>query len=329
MHQPILQPLPLLRVYSPFGVVLEGRSWNAERVYRYGFNAQEKDDEIRGNGNSIEFKFRGHDPRLGRFFVVDPLASDYHWNSPYAFAENKPIETIDLEGAESSWDHHAARMYSTSEGALTMNNAHKENKKVILATCALGLGQTAVYVWGVRAVAIYLAEEAAEEICGHPIIPDPGDAIQAQIKRQYASAPTPSTEGSIWKRVSWKQSEKDVLEANPSFTKQESFKGGDRAKYGTEGSSRPDGFDFNTNTSLEVKNYDLTKKGGESKLATNIYTQINERVDNLPKGAFQRIVIDLRGQKLNDLNGTKANLEKRIKDGAKTDQYSIEYLEDK
>jgi hypothetical protein len=31
---------------------------------------------------------------------VDPLAPDYPWNSPYAFTENRPIDGIDLEGAE-------------------------------------------------------------------------------------------------------------------------------------------------------------------------------------------------------------------------------------
>jgi RHS repeat-associated protein len=41
--------------------------------YRYGFQGQEKDDEIKGEGNSVNYKFRMHDPRLGRFFAVDPL----------------------------------------------------------------------------------------------------------------------------------------------------------------------------------------------------------------------------------------------------------------
>jgi len=68
--------------------------------YRYGFNGQEKDDEIKGQGNSINFKFRMHDPRLGRFFAVDPLFKHFPWNSNYAFAENRVIEGVDLEGLE-------------------------------------------------------------------------------------------------------------------------------------------------------------------------------------------------------------------------------------
>jgi RHS repeat-associated protein len=68
--------------------------------YRFGFNGQEKDDEIKGSGNSYEFTFRIYDPRLGRFLSIDPLSASYPWNSPYAFAENRPIDGIDLEGLE-------------------------------------------------------------------------------------------------------------------------------------------------------------------------------------------------------------------------------------
>ncbi len=69
--------------------------------YRFGFNGQEKDDEIfNSTGTAINFKFRMYDSRIGKFFSVDPLASSYPWNSTYAFAENRPIDGIDLEGLE-------------------------------------------------------------------------------------------------------------------------------------------------------------------------------------------------------------------------------------
>ena len=68
--------------------------------YRYGFQGQEKDDEVKGNGNSLNYKFRMHDPRIGRFFAVDPLTNKYPWNSPYAFSENRVIDAIELEGLE-------------------------------------------------------------------------------------------------------------------------------------------------------------------------------------------------------------------------------------
>jgi RHS repeat-associated protein len=69
-------------------------------AYRYGFNGQEKDNEVKGVGNSLDFKFRVYDSRLGRFMSVDPLTASYPWNSTYAFAENRVIDGIDLEGRE-------------------------------------------------------------------------------------------------------------------------------------------------------------------------------------------------------------------------------------
>ncbi|RFC55350.1 hypothetical protein DXU93_04445 [Brumimicrobium aurantiacum] len=68
--------------------------------YRYGFQGQEVDNEVKGPGNSINYKYRMHDPRIGRFFAVDPLASEYPHNSPYAFSENRVIDGIELEGLE-------------------------------------------------------------------------------------------------------------------------------------------------------------------------------------------------------------------------------------
>jgi hypothetical protein len=68
--------------------------------YRYGFQNQEKDDEVKGAGNSVNYKYRMHDTRVGRFFAVDPLASKYPWNSPYAFSENRVLDAVELEGLE-------------------------------------------------------------------------------------------------------------------------------------------------------------------------------------------------------------------------------------
>ena len=41
-----------------------------------------------------------HDPRVGRFFAVDPLSKNYPYNSSYAFSENVVIHAIELEGLE-------------------------------------------------------------------------------------------------------------------------------------------------------------------------------------------------------------------------------------
>ena len=59
-----------------------------------------QDNEIKGQGNSVNYKFRMHDARIGRFFAVDPLAYNFPWNSPYAFSENRVIDGIEFEGLE-------------------------------------------------------------------------------------------------------------------------------------------------------------------------------------------------------------------------------------
>ena len=81
-------------------MLLPGRHANTSD-YRYGFQGQELDNEIKGEGNSINYKFRMHDPRVGRFFAEDPLKAEFPWNSPYAFSENKVIHAVELEGLES------------------------------------------------------------------------------------------------------------------------------------------------------------------------------------------------------------------------------------
>ena len=68
--------------------------------YRYFFNGQESDGEVLGEGALHAFEYRMHDTRTGRFWSVDPLAGKFPWNSTYAFAENRVIDGIELEGLE-------------------------------------------------------------------------------------------------------------------------------------------------------------------------------------------------------------------------------------
>ncbi|TAJ03432.1 hypothetical protein DMA11_24110, partial [Marinilabiliaceae bacterium JC017] len=95
-----LQPqLIASNTYYPFGMTITSLSTGGE-MYRYGFQGQEVDHEIKDHGNSINYKYRMHDPRIGRFFTVDPLSSKYPWNSSYAFSENRVIDGRELEGLE-------------------------------------------------------------------------------------------------------------------------------------------------------------------------------------------------------------------------------------
>jgi RHS repeat-associated protein len=68
--------------------------------YRYGFNGKELDNEPSGTGNQYDYGFRIYNPRLGRFFSVDPLMQSYPYFSPYQFSGNMPIAAIDIDGLE-------------------------------------------------------------------------------------------------------------------------------------------------------------------------------------------------------------------------------------
>ncbi|MFN3639889.1 MAG: RHS repeat domain-containing protein [Flavobacterium sp.] len=90
----------LTQIYYPFGMLVPNRHGGVETEYRYGFQGQERDDEVKGEGNSLNYTFRMHDPRVGRFLSLDPLSAQYPHNSPFAFAENRVIDGIDLEAGE-------------------------------------------------------------------------------------------------------------------------------------------------------------------------------------------------------------------------------------
>jgi len=88
--------------YSPFGVTLKGRDFGlvGAEDNRYGFNSMEKDDELKGTGNSYDFGARMYDPRLGRWLAVDPLVAKYPALSPYSYCANNPILFIDPDGKD-------------------------------------------------------------------------------------------------------------------------------------------------------------------------------------------------------------------------------------
>jgi len=82
--------------YEAFGSLLPGRNYSSES-YRFGFQGQEKDDEVFGaTGTSYTAEFWQYDPRTGRRWNLDPVftpsLSSYH-----AFELN-PIWKVDPKG---------------------------------------------------------------------------------------------------------------------------------------------------------------------------------------------------------------------------------------
>lgn len=103
--------------YYPFGSLMPGREYSAGD-YRFGFNGMEKDYEIKGIGNSYTTEFRQNDPRLGRWFSIDPITQS--WQSPYTSMDNNPIVFIDPFGDkiyfDSRKDYRAFKKQSKKDG---------------------------------------------------------------------------------------------------------------------------------------------------------------------------------------------------------------------
>ena len=96
------------------------------------FQGQPFDDDL--GLNWYGFKWRNHDPQIGRFIQIDPLANDYVYNSTYAFSENKVTNHVELEGLESVWAGRAdlwrsAGVSSSSDPKQFVVNTAKEALK--------------------------------------------------------------------------------------------------------------------------------------------------------------------------------------------------------
>ncbi|WP_344810207.1 RHS repeat-associated core domain-containing protein, partial [Chitinophaga oryziterrae] len=108
--------------YYPFGLTMAGISSNALKSASYPenkkkFQGQEFDNSL--DLNWYQFKWRNHDPQIGRFIEIDPLASKYDYNSPYAFSENKVTSHVELEGLEAADFRIERDLRDVSSGKIT------------------------------------------------------------------------------------------------------------------------------------------------------------------------------------------------------------------
>ncbi|MDD3876017.1 MAG: hypothetical protein PHT69_05315 [Bacteroidales bacterium] len=88
-------------------------------AYRFGFNGQERDDEIYGLGNSYTAEFWQYDARLGRRWNLDPVVKPHE--SPFATFANNPICFVDQSGLDTSFADNQAR----SDFNTAYNNVNK------------------------------------------------------------------------------------------------------------------------------------------------------------------------------------------------------------
>jgi RHS repeat-associated protein len=95
--------------YYPFGMV--ARTYTSPEEYRYGFNGQERDDEVLGEGNFYDLGMRCYDTRLGRMFSIDPRSVEYPWQTTYAYHRNSPISILDFLGGGDTDDKQKVTAY--------------------------------------------------------------------------------------------------------------------------------------------------------------------------------------------------------------------------
>jgi hypothetical protein len=146
-------------------------------AYRYAFQAQERDDEVKGEGNSINYTYRMHDTRLGRFFAVDPLFAQYAYNSTYAFSENRVIDRLELEGAETiqiKEINNTGRVYVqliSASGPLTVLDADGTP----LATRKSLSNMVAIQYQGIMKYSSLVQKYRDATINGESVNPNPGE----------------------------------------------------------------------------------------------------------------------------------------------------------
>jgi RHS repeat-associated protein len=117
-------------------MVMPGRNYNngTTKDYRYGFNGKENDNEVKGEGNQQDYGMRIYDPRLGRFLSEDPITEEYPELTPYQFASNTPIWSIDIDGMEASQQSDPSKnatQLTNSEDARTVAGVNIAIEKII------------------------------------------------------------------------------------------------------------------------------------------------------------------------------------------------------
>ena len=103
--------------YYPFGMTMQqqqyGQSYQANRMLYNGKELQ--DDELAGVSlDWYDYGARMYDAVLGRFPSLDPIANMFPQVTPYNYAENKPINCIDL------WGLQAVQVSTGAMGALPL-----------------------------------------------------------------------------------------------------------------------------------------------------------------------------------------------------------------
>ncbi|MBS4042939.1 MAG: hypothetical protein KGZ59_03910 [Chitinophagaceae bacterium] len=96
---------------------------------KYKYNSKEEQRQEFSDGSGLEwvdFGARMYNNQIGRWMVVDPLAKERSWLTPYNYVQNNPLNRIDPDGrlddwVESAdgkiyWDENSTSQETTKEG---------------------------------------------------------------------------------------------------------------------------------------------------------------------------------------------------------------------
>ncbi len=102
----------------PFGFEMPGCSSNSAGA-RFGYNGKQKENELYGTANALDFGARIYDGRIAYFLSVDPLMKKFASKTPYQYAANNPISNIDVEGKSDYY--YTFQFYTNSNGIPYIN----------------------------------------------------------------------------------------------------------------------------------------------------------------------------------------------------------------
>ena len=101
----------------------------------------EKDNEVKGKGNHIDFGARGYDPRLGRWLSLDQHFSKYPNMSSYSFTANNPIVFIDIDGKDYEYSVTIQRDKKSGKPIKKVVNVHVSVKVLNLTNAVIPISE--------------------------------------------------------------------------------------------------------------------------------------------------------------------------------------------
>ena len=114
--------------YYPFGINHDGRWFGPQDPEnRYTYNGKEYNPEL--GLDWYDYGAKWYDAALGRFTGVDPIADQFAWVSPYNYAENEPVGSIDLHGLQRSIYDRNAFNNKTFQSAHAINEQTSGGKR--------------------------------------------------------------------------------------------------------------------------------------------------------------------------------------------------------